>query len=205
MIGFDELSTFASLKIRCEPKAIAMQQADTIIECNNITHYYGDRLIYENLNFEVKRGSILGLLGKNGTGKTTIINILNCYLKPQRGYCSIFGEGMAAIQPATKSRLGLLLEVHIQHNYVTVAQTVRFHSKFFPNWNRDVYYELLKKLQVLPTQKISTMSCGQRPQIASGLLFAQNPDLLILVDFSMGLDPGNRRLVVECSREFSSA
>ena len=48
-----------------------------IIECNNLTHYYGKRLIYENLSFTVPKGRILGLLGKNGTGKTTTINILN--------------------------------------------------------------------------------------------------------------------------------
>lgn len=55
-------------------------------------------------------------------------------------------------------------------------------------------YELLKKLQVLPSQKLSTMSCGQRSRVALGLLFAQDPELLILDDFSMGLDPGYRRL-----------
>ena len=48
---------------------------DNIIECQNLTHYYGKRLIYENLSFQVPRGRILGLLGKNGTGKTTTINI----------------------------------------------------------------------------------------------------------------------------------
>lgn len=51
------------------------------IECNNLTHYYGKKLVYENLNIKVREGSILGLLGKNGAGKTTTINILN-------GFCS---------------------------------------------------------------------------------------------------------------------
>lgn len=55
---------------------------ENIIECNNLTHYYGKRLIYENLSFTVPKGRILGLLGKNGTGKTTTINILSGYLKP---------------------------------------------------------------------------------------------------------------------------
>ena len=53
---------------------------ENIIECNNLTHYYGKRLIYENLSFSVPKGRILGLLGKNGTGKTTTINILSGYL-----------------------------------------------------------------------------------------------------------------------------
>ena len=175
---------------------------DKIIECSNITHYYGERLIYANLNFEVERGKILGLLGKNGTGKTTIINILNGYLKPNSGVCRVFGEDMQNIQPKTKARIGLLLEGHIQHTYFNVKQIEEFYSKFFPNWKRDAYFDLISKLKISETQKISTMSCGQRSQVALGLLFAQNPDLLILDDFSMGLDPGYRRLFVEYLRDY---
>lgn len=178
---------------------------DTIIQCDNITHYYGKKRIYENLNFEVKKGKILGLLGKNGTGKTTIINILNGYLKPKSGICRLFGEDMEHITPATKARIGLLLEGHIQHTYFNIEQIEKFYSQFFPNWKRDAYYELLKKLQVTRTQKLSTMSCGQRSQVALGLLFAQDPDLLILDDFSMGLDPGYRRLFVEYLKEYATA
>lgn len=178
---------------------------EMIIRCENITHYYGNRLIYENLSFEVPKGKILGLLGKNGTGKTTIINILNGYLKPYSGECRLFGEKMEELTPQTKARVGLLLEGHIQHSYFNVRQIEKYYSLFFPNWKREAYYELLKKLKVSETQKISTMSCGQRSQVALGLLFAQDPDLMILDDFSMGLDPGYRRLFVEFLKEFASA
>ena len=178
---------------------------DAIIQCENITHYYGKRLIYENLNFEVPRGKILGLLGKNGTGKTTIINILNGYLKPRSGVCRLFGETMERLSPRAKAQIGLLIEGHIQHSYFNVAQIEKFYSRFFPRWKRAAYYELLAKLQVAPTQKISAMSCGQRSQVALGLLFAQDPELMILDDFSMGLDPGYRRLFVEYLKEFAAA
>ncbi|MDR2473506.1 MAG: ABC transporter ATP-binding protein [Tannerella sp.] len=174
-----------------------------VIECKNITHYYGNRLIYKDLNFEVHKGKILGLLGKNGTGKTTVINILNGYLKPRAGVCSIFGEEMDSLSPATKGRIGLLLEGHIQHSYFNVMQIERYYSRFFSRWNAEAYFRLIEKLQVTKTQKISTMSCGQRSQVALGLLFAQDPDLLILDDFSMGLDPGYRRLFVEYLKEFA--
>jgi ABC-2 type transport system ATP-binding protein len=176
---------------------------EPIIQCENITHYYGDRLIYKDLNFEVQQGKILGLLGKNGTGKTTIINILNGYLRPQSGVCRMFGEEMDKITPETKGKIGLLLEGHIQHSYFNVRQIEKYYSRFFPNWKADAYYGLIEKLQVTPTQKISTMSCGQRSQVALGLLFAQDPELLILDDFSMGLDPGYRRLFVEYLKEYA--
>ena len=179
---------------------------EKIIECDKITHYYGDRLIYADLSFDVEKGKVLGLLGKNGTGKTTIINILNGYLKPRSGVCRLFGEDMNNISPITKSRVGLLLEGHVQHTYFNVQQIEKFYSAFFPQNGRRMHImNFLKKLQVLPTQKISTMSCGQRSQVALGLLFAQDPDLLILDDFSMGLDPGYRRLFVEYLKEYASA
>ena len=79
-----------------------------IITCTDLTHHYGKRLIYENLNFSVPEGRILGLLGKNGTGKTTTINILNGYLKPSSGECTIFGENIRQINPITKQRIALL-------------------------------------------------------------------------------------------------
>ena len=177
---------------------------EKVIECKNITHYYGEKLIYENLNFEVEKGKVLGLLGKNGTGKTTIINILNGYLKPRSGECYLLGENMNHLTPATKAKIGLLLEGHVQHTYFTIEQIEKYYRAFFPNWKRDAFYGLMEKLKVVPHQKINHMSCGQRSQVARGLLLAQDPELLILDDFSMGLDPGYRRLFVEYLRDFAA-
>lgn len=174
-----------------------------IISCSNLTHYYGKRLIYKDLSFDIEEGRILGLLGKNGTGKTTTINILNGFLKPYSGVCKILGEDVRTMKPETRREIGMLLEGHIQYPFMTVEQIERYYRAFYPKWNREAYYGLLEQLKVLPTQKISTMSCGQRSQIALGLIMAQNPKLLILDDFSLGLDPGYRRLFVDYLRDYA--
>ncbi|MCT4636553.1 MAG: ABC transporter ATP-binding protein [Bacteroidales bacterium] len=178
---------------------------DNIIECNNLTHYYGSRCIYKDLSFEVKRGSILGLLGKNGTGKTTTINILNGYLKPTAGHCAIFGENSQRLSADAKRRIGFLLEGHIQYGFMNVTQIEKFFKPFYPGWKSDAYFELMNKLKIAPRQKISTMSCGQRSQVALGLILAQDPELMILDDFSMGLDPGYRRLFIEYLKEWANS
>lgn len=178
---------------------------NNVIECNNLTHYYGRKLVYENLNFHVSEGSILGLLGKNGTGKTTTINILNGFLQPRSGECLIFGENTQHLSPRTKARIGFLIEGHIQYSFMNIRQIEKFYSGFYPNWKPAPFWELMSKLNVTPTQKISTMSCGQRSQVALGLILAQDPDLLILDDFSMGLDPGYRRLFIDYLREYAKA
>jgi len=175
------------------------------IECKNLTHYYGKKLIYQNLSFNVEEGKILGLLGKNGTGKSTTINILNGFLQPTSGECLIYGENTQNLSPATKMRIGFLIEGHIQYSFMNIHQIEKFYSGFYPKWNNKPYWELMSKLKVTPTQKLSTMSCGQRSQVALGLILAQDPDLLILDDFSMGLDPGYRRLFIDYLREYAKA
>lgn len=175
------------------------------IECINLTHYYGKKLVYENLNFHVPEGTILGLLGKNGSGKTTTINILNGFLQPRSGRCLIYGEDSQQLSPANKARIGFLIEGHIQYAFMDIHQIEKFYSGFYPKWNREPYWELMSKLKVTPHQKISTMSCGQRSQVALGLILAQDPDLLILDDFSMGLDPGYRRLFIDYLREYAKS
>lgn len=179
---------------------------ESVISVKDLTQRYGTgRIIYSDLSFEVPKGRILGLLGKNGTGKTTTINILMGYLRPQKGECKIFGESITRMKPETRARIALLIEGHVQYSFMTIAQIERFYSKFYPKWNRDAYYELMAKLHVSPGQKISSMSCGQRSQVALGLILAQNADLLVLDDFSLGLDPGYRRLFIDYLREFAKA
>ena len=176
---------------------------DPVIECRNLTHRYGERLIYENLSFEVPHGRILGLLGKNGTGKTTTINILNGYLEPVAGECLIFGENIRTMRPQTRARIALLLEGHVQYAFMTIREIERFYSQYYPRWDAQAYYGLMELLAVAPGQRIARMSCGQRSQVALGLILAQNADLMILDDFSMGLDPGYRRLFVEYLRDYA--
>lgn len=178
---------------------------EKVVEVKNLTHYYGKKLVFENFNFEINRGRIFGLLGKNGTGKTTTINILNGFLKPTSGNCLMFGENSYKLSPQTKARVGFLIEGHVQYSFMNIRQIEKFYSAFYPNWKKEPYYELMSKLAVTEDQKLSKMSCGQRSQVALGLILAQDPDLLILDDYSMGLDAGYRRLFLDYLIEYAKA
>jgi ABC-2 type transport system ATP-binding protein len=178
---------------------------EKVVEVKNLTHYYGKKLVFENFNFDINRGRIFGLLGKNGTGKTTTINILNGFLKPTSGNCLMFGENSYKLSPLTKAKVGFLIEGHVQYSFMSIKQIEKFYSAFYPNWKKEPYYELMSKLAVTENQKLSKMSCGQRSQVALGLLLAQDPELLILDDYSMGLDAGYRRLFLDYLIEYAKS
>ena len=81
-------------------------EEEIVISVKGLSQRYGKgRIIYDNLSFDVPKGRILGLLGKNGTGKTTTINILMGYLRPQSGVCKIFGEDITKMSAANRERI----------------------------------------------------------------------------------------------------
>ena len=173
-----------------------------VIECKNLTHYYGDKLVLNNLNLKVEKGRIFGILGKNGMGKTTTINILMGFLRPTSGQCLVLGEESHKLSPATRQKIGLLHEGHLAYDFMTIKQVEHFYSQFFPAWKADYYWDLMGKLGLKDNHKIRNMSCGQRSQVVLGLIFAQDPELLILDDYSMGLDPGYRALFIDYLQEY---
>ncbi|MDR2789901.1 MAG: ABC transporter ATP-binding protein [Campylobacteraceae bacterium] len=179
-----------------------MQDAQNVIVCENLSFKYKNSEVLHNINFEVKHGGIVGLLGKNGAGKSTIINILMGFLRPNAGKCSVFGHPSFSIPPHVRADIGLVHEGFTQYDFMSVEQIEKYYRAYYARWDRDLYYDLTSRLNVPKTRKISKLSCGQRSQVTLGLVLAQRPELLILDDFSMGLDVGYRRLFLEFLRDF---
>lgn len=173
-----------------------------VISVEQLTHRYGKRTIYEDLNFSVSPGKIYALLGKNGVGKTTLIKILMGFLRPVSGQCRIFGEDSHNLSPHIRSKIGLLFEEHLAYGFMSIRQIERFYASFYSTWNSDIYYRLVEKLDLPQNHLIKNMSCGQRSQVVLGLIMAQQPELLLLDDYSIGLDAGYRRLFLDDMREY---
>lgn len=172
------------------------------VKIKHLCHSYGKNLIYDDLNIQIEKGSIFGLLGKNGVGKSTLINILMGYLKPDCGECLIFGEPSYALSSEIKRQIALLHEGFICYDYMSIEQLEKFFRPFYPRWQKRLFYDLVDLMDLEYSQKISTLSFGQKSQVVLGCLFAQDARLMILDDYSMGLDAGYRRLFTEYLKEY---
>jgi ABC-2 type transport system ATP-binding protein len=173
-----------------------------IIEIKNLSFQYENKIIFENLNLDIYKGSVFGLLGKNGVGKSTLINILMGYLKPVEGQCLIFNEPSHNISSNTKEKIALLHEGFISYDYMNISQVEEFLRPFYSKWETSIYFELIDLMGLDYNQKLHSLSFGQKSQVVLGCLFAQNAELLILDDYSMGLDAGYRRLFINYLKEY---
>ncbi len=175
-----------------------------LIVCEGLRYAYGGTPVIDDLSFSVPRGGIHGLLGKNGAGKTTTINMLMGFLEPDAGRCTVLGEPSHRLRPDTRRRIGLLHEGFVQYDFMSIAELEAFHRRFHPDWRSDLFHELVSRLEVPASRRLSRMSWGQRSQVCLGLLMAQVPELLILDDYSMGLDAGYRRLFLDYLRAYAA-
>ncbi|CZE47819.1 ATP-binding cassette domain-containing protein [Campylobacter geochelonis] len=175
---------------------------ENAVEVKNLTHYYGKKMIYENLSFTVPKGCVFGILGRNGVGKSTLINILMGYIHPKGGECKVLGKESFNLDNEAKRDIALLFEGFISYDYLSIAQYERFLKPFYPKWDSKIYKELVKLLGLNENQKLNSMSFGQKSQVILASLFAQDAKVLIFDDYSMGLDAGYRRLFGDYLKDY---
>ncbi|PIE69516.1 MAG: ABC transporter ATP-binding protein [Deltaproteobacteria bacterium] len=174
----------------------------TIIACHNLRYSYHSTEVLHGIDFTIEHKGIVGLLGKNGAGKSTTINILMGFLQPDSGSCSVLGYPSHSIPSHERRRISLLHEGFVQYHFMTIEEIERFYAAFYPSWDRSIYYDLVDRLDVPRNRRISRLSCGQRSQVTLGLILAQRGELLILDDYSLGLDVGYRRLFLDFLRDY---
>ena len=102
----------------------------------------------------------------------------------------------------TKEKIALLYEGFISYDYMSIEEIEKFFAPFYKKWRRELFYELVDLMRLDYRQKLSSLSFGQKSQVILGALFAQDANLLILDDYSMGLDAGYRRLFVDYLKDY---
>jgi ABC-2 type transport system ATP-binding protein len=174
-----------------------MNESPLVIEINRLTKYYGNREIVRDLSLNVPSGSIYGFLGRNGMGKTTTIRILLGLEDPTRGHTSVFGEDSQKLSPATRARIGYLPEGHHVYGWMTVKECGQFQASYFPNWEQEIFEAVITHFRLTPKMKAGHLSRGQRAGLCLAMTLAPQPELLVLDDPALGLDPVARRSLLQ--------
>jgi ABC-2 type transport system ATP-binding protein len=172
------------------------------ISANNLTRYFGNTPVVRQVSFDIPTGTVTGLLGLNGAGKSTLIKMLMGLLAPTRGSCSVLGVDSTLLTPSTRARIGYTIEGHFAYGRMTVRESEQFQSDSFPNWNPTLFQNTIERFGIRPTARIRTLSRGQRAGVSIALTLSSDPELLILDDPALGLDPVSRRALNETILEF---
>ena len=172
-------------------------KAEPVIELNRLTKYYGKRRITHDVSLVVPRGCIYGFLGRNGMGKTTSIRIFLGLEDATRGTARVLGEDSRALRPETRARIGYLPEGHHVYGWMTVKECGQFQAATFPKWNQDIFAAVLTHFRLTPEMKAGGLSRGQRAGLCLALTLAPEPELLVLDDPALGLDPVARRSLLQ--------
>ncbi len=171
--------------------------SDYVIQANGLTRYFGQKCAVDQVSFRIPRGCIAALLGRNGSGKTTLMRMLLGMLEPTRGSSTILGHQSLAIPPEARGRIGYVAEGHPLYPWMTVGQLAAHQSRFYPTWNNTVYRSIVDHFQLNDSTRAGSLSRGQRAGVALALALAPEPELLVLDDPSLGLDPVARRAILE--------
>ena len=176
--------------------------SDLAISTRGLTRYFGNTPVVQQLDLEVPYGSVIGLLGLNGAGKTTTLRMLLGLLEPTRGSCQVLGKDSQRLGPEDRARIGYTAEGHFLYGWMTVRECERFQRNSFPRWNASLFAETVDRFSIDPSQKTSTLSRGQRAGVSIALALSAEPELLVLDDPSLGLDPVSRRALNETLIDF---
>ena len=158
---------------------------------------FGGAPVLRGLSLRVRPGEIYALLGRNGAGKTTALSILLGFLTPNEGQSSILGEPSAELRPATRERIGLVLEGAPMYAWMRVDGVLAFEAGTRAGFDRAYAVDALARLGIARSKRVLQLSRGQRAQLALVLAMAGHPEVLVLDDPAMGLDVVMRREFLE--------
>jgi ABC-2 type transport system ATP-binding protein len=168
-----------------------------VIRTRGLTKYFGAKCAVDDLTLDVPRGCVFAFLGRNGSGKSTTIRMLLGLLRPDRGESLVLGEDSRSLSPELRARVGYLTEEHRLYDWMTVREAGAFQAAFYPRWNERIFRGVLDHFGLKPETRVKHLSRGMRAGLCLALTLAPDPELLVLDDPALGLDPVARRSLVE--------
>jgi ABC-2 type transport system ATP-binding protein len=159
-----------------------------MLQVNNLSFGYNKkRLLYKDLSLSLEKGSIYGLLGKNGAGKSTLLKNLVGLLFPKKGTISVNGFTPHKRQPAFLETIYMIPE-EVYVPSLTILGYMKLYAPFYPDFDREKFYQYLEQLDITSQDKLNTLSFGQQKKFIIAFAFACNTEILLMDEPTNGLD-----------------
>lgn len=165
-----------------------------LVKCNNLCKNFDNKIILKDVNLSIQKGRIVGLLGKNGMGKTTLIKLINDLLTPTSGEVLINSE---TPNVNSKRLISYLPERTYLDKSMKVSQIITFFEEFYDNFNKEKAIKLLKDLDLDINAKINKMSKGMQEKLQLILVMSREAELYILDEPLGGVDPATRDYILD--------
>lgn len=165
-----------------------------LLEIKNLNKSYENKKILNNINIKIESGKIVGLLGKNGVGKSTLIKIINGLLQKDSGEILLNGN---KITPQDKEKIAYLPEKTYLNKNMRVIDYFNYMSEFYGTFNKEKAINLLEKLNLNINTKICKMSKGMQEKLQLILVMARDAELYILDEPLGGVDPATRDYILD--------
>ncbi len=166
----------------------------TILEYSHVTKQFGSMYALSDVSLTIEPGHIIGLLGPNGSGKTTLIKLACGLLVPSSGSLAVCG---GPVGPESKARISYLPDKNYLSQWMKVSLIIDLFHDFYDNFDRNKAYEMLKRLNINPAQKLKTLSKGTREKVQLILVMSRNADLYLLDEPIGGVDPAARDYILQ--------
>jgi len=165
-----------------------------LLECKHLCKSFDNKQILKDINLKIPRGKIIGLLGKNGTGKSTLIKLINDLLTPTSGEVLINGKKPSV---ASKEIISYLPERTYLDKEMNVKQVIKYFEEFYKNFDSQKAIKLLKDLDLDIESKISKMSKGMQEKLQLILVMSRKAELYVLDEPLGGVDPATRDYILD--------
>lgn len=167
--------------------------SDLAIDIRALGLRYGERAALDEVSVRIPAGSVVGLVGRNGAGKSSLLRCLVGLTVPTQGSSAVLGSPSLALSDAVRGRLGYVSQGGDLLGWLTVWQQIETLGSFYPRWDAVRARALCERLALQTGPKVSGLSGGDQQKLAIVLALAHDPDVLILDEPVASLDPLTRR------------
>ena len=168
---------------------------------NDLTKKYRD-FVLDHVSFSVPSGTIVGLIGENGAGKSTTINAILGLIKKDSGNIEIFGKSDTQAAESIRNQIGVVFDGNSYPDVLSARKLNRILSKIYQTWDEHKFFSLLEQMSLPADKKIKQFSKGMKMKLSIAAALSHDSRLLILDEATSGLDPVVRDDILDLFLDF---